>query len=133
MKYSQTVGIIAAFCLVGICFLPWSYIESRHITITGFDATGTNYGKPGMLNTILGVLMVVLFAIPAIWAKRTNVFLAALNLAFSFRNYLLLSACMMGECPEKKPGLYLGLIFSLVIMVMTLLPRLPVDHDTANR
>lgn len=129
MKYSQTTGIIAALCLIGICFFPWSYIASQHITVTGFSAVGTSYGKPGMLNTILGSLMIILFAVPALWAKRTNVFLAAFNLAFSFRNYLLLSACMMGECPEKKPALYIALILSLLIMVMTLLPKLPVKTE----
>ena len=78
MKYSQTIGIIAALMLIGICFLPWSYIASLNITITGFSAAGTNYGKPGLVNAILCSLMIILFAVPAIWAKRTNFFLAAL-------------------------------------------------------
>ncbi len=129
MKYSQTAGIISALIIMLLCFLPWTYIASQQITVTGFSATGTNYGKPGLLNMILCGLMVILFGIPALWAKRTNVLLAALSLAWSFRNFLLLSSCMMGECPEKKPALYAIFFLALVMMTMTLLPKLPVKKD----
>ena len=130
MKHSQTAGIIASLVIVLLCFLPWTFIASQQITVTGFHATGTNYGKPGLLNVILCGLMIILFAIPAIWSKRTNVFLAALNLAWSFRNFLLLSSCMMGECPEKKVALYLLLLIAVVVMIMALLPKLP--HGKTN-
>lgn len=123
MKHSQTIGILACIALLGICFLPWSYIASRQITISGFYAAGTHFGKPGLFNTAMCVIMLVLFAVPAVWAKRSNVFAAALNLAWSFRNYLLLSSCMMGECPEKRPALYGLLLLSVIIQVMALLPK----------
>lgn len=124
MKHSQTIGIIATLALVAICFLPWSYIASRQITITGFQAVGTHFGKPGLFTVILSGVMLVMFAVPAIWSKRTNVFIAALNLAWSFRNYLMISTCLMGECPEKKPALYAHVVLSALILLMTLLPRL---------
>lgn len=124
MKHSQTIGIIATLALVAICFLPWSYITSRQITITGFQAVGTNFGKPGLFTVILSGIMLVMFAVPAIWSKRTNVFIAALNLAWSFRNYLMISTCLMGECPEKKPALYAQVALSVLILLMTLLPKL---------
>lgn len=124
MKYSQTIGIIACIALTGICFLPWSFIASQQITVTGFHAAGTSFGKPGLFNTIMCAIMVILFVVPAVWAKRTNVFVAALNLAWSFRNYLLLSACMMGECPEKKPALYILLFLSVTIQLMAFLPKI---------
>ena len=123
MKHSQTIGILACIALLGICFLPWTYITSRQITISGFYAVGTDFGKPGLFNTAMCVGMLVLFALPAVWAKRSNVFIAALNLAWSFRNYLLLSSCMMGECPEKRPALYGLLLLSVIIQVMALLPK----------
>jgi hypothetical protein len=128
MKYSQRIGITATFALMAVCFLPWSYIVSKQITVSGFFAIGTNYGKPGLFNFAMCVLMLVLFAVPAVWSKRTNVFIAALNLAWSIRNYLLLSSCMMGECPEKKPGLYLLVLLALIIQVMSLLPKLEVKR-----
>lgn len=126
MKYSQIIGIASALLMIGLCFLPWSFIASRQLTVTGINAAGTNFGKPGLFNIGICVIMVALFAIPAIWAKRTNVFLAALILAWTFRNYLLISTCMMGECPEKKPALFAMLGLALVIQVMTLLPKMDV-------
>lgn len=87
------------------------------------SAPGTNFGKPGLFNMVMCIMMIILFVIPAIWSKRTNIFIAALNLAWAFRNYLLISTCMMGECPEKKPALF-GLVgLALVIQVMTLMPK----------
>jgi hypothetical protein len=128
MKYSQFIGVIAAFLLIVVCFFPWSFIASQQLTVTGLHAAGTNYGKPGLFNIILCLILIVLFALPAIWAKRTNVFIAALNLAWAIRNYLLLSFCMMGECPEKKPALFALIALAVVIQLMSLLPKLAIDH-----
>ena len=136
MKYSQLIGIVAALALMAICFLPWSYIASQQITVSGFHAPGTNYGKPGLFNMAMCVIMLVMFLVPAVWSKRTNVFIAALNLAWSFRNYLLLSSCMMGECPEKKPALYILLVLSGILLLMTLLPKMEMksgEQGTSNR
>jgi hypothetical protein len=127
MKYSQRIGILAAVAIMAVCFLPWSYIAGPNITISGFHAEGTNFGRPGLMNFILCVIMLVLYSVPAIWAKRINVFISAVNLAWSFRNYLMVTACMMGVCPEKKAGLYFLLFFSLVTQVMALLPKMPVN------
>ena len=128
MKYSQTIGIVAALAMIALCFLPWSFIASQQLTISGMQAKGTNFGKPGLVNLILCTLMVILFLIPAIWSKRANVFLAALNLAWAFRNYLLLSSCMMGECPEKKPALFIIVALGLIIQVMSFLPRISMEN-----
>lgn len=128
MKHSQTIGIIATLALVAMCFLPWSYIASQQLTITGFHTTGTSFGRPGVLSVTMAVIMLVMFLVPAIWSKRTNMFVAALNLAWSFRNYLLVSSCLMGECPEKKPALYALVALAIVIQIMTLLPRLEVTR-----
>jgi hypothetical protein len=124
MKHSQTIGIIASLLVITLCFFPWSYVVSKQITISGFQTAGTSFGKPGMFNIILCSLMILFFLLPRIWAKRTNMFIAALNLAWSFRNFILVSGCMMGECPEKRPALYGILILSMGIQFMTLLPKI---------
>lgn len=129
MKHSQTIGIIAAMGLLASCFLPWSFVASRQLTISGFNAAGTNFGKPALFLFAVSIMMIILYAVPAIWAKRTNVFLAALNLAWAFRNYLLVSACMMGECPEKQPALYVMLAMAAIMQITALLPRLPVKKS----
>jgi hypothetical protein len=132
MKYSQRIGILAAAGIMAVCFLPWSYIAGPDISISGFHAAGTNFGRPGLLNFVFCTIMLILYAVPAIWAKRWNVFVAAVNLAWSFRNYLLVTACMMGVCPEKKIGLYLLLFLSVVAQVMALLPKMPAKSNNAN-
>lgn len=124
MKHSQTIGIISALIIIILCFFPWSYVASKQLTVSGLHAEGTSFGKPGLFNIITCCVMILFFLLPRIWAKRTNMFIAALNLAWSFRNYILISACMMGECPEKKPALYLILVLSGVIQVMTFLPKI---------
>ena len=129
MKHSQLIGIIAVLALVGICFLPWSYIPSKNIVITGFHSEGTQFGKPGYLNIILSSVCLLFFALPKIWAKRTNVFIAAINLAWAVRNYFLLSSCLLGECPEVKPGLYLLIIATIIIQAMALLPKINIPEN----
>ena len=79
MKHSQLIGIIAVLALIGICFVPWSFIPSKNIVITGFQSAGTDFGRPGYLNIILSTVCLLFFAIPKIWAKRANVFIAAIK------------------------------------------------------
>jgi hypothetical protein len=88
------------------------------------SAPGTIYGKPGLMHLVLGAIIILFFLIPKIWAKRINVFIAAINLAWAFRNYILLTTCYMGECPKAKPALYLSPLLCLAILIMTFLPDL---------
>ena len=124
MKYTQTIGIIAALVVLICSFLPWSIVVSEQITISGFDTKGTRFGKPGLFLNFFTIIAIVLFLIPAIWAKRTNIFIGAIVFTWSLRNYILVSTCLMGECPVKQPALYALVIASGVVMLMTLLPKL---------
>jgi len=124
MKHSQLIGIIAAIGTIIISFLPWSYLASIHLQVSGLEATGTNFGKPALLNIILVCISIVFFATQKIWAKRWNLLIAALNLAWSARNFILISTCMYGDCPELKPAIYLLPAFATIIMVMTFLPKM---------
>jgi hypothetical protein len=124
MKYSQTIGIIACLIVLICSYLPWSIVVSEHITISGFDTRGTRFGRPGLFLDFFTVLSLLLFAIPKIWAKRTNIFIWAIVFTWSIRNYILVSTCLMGECPVKQPALYVLVGASLVVMIMTLLPTI---------
>lgn len=126
MKYSQLFGIIAVLALAAICYLPWSYIQEKNILVTGMSAPGTMFGKPGLMHFVLGVPLIMFFIIPKIWAKRINVFISAINLAWSVRNYILLSTCFMGECPKIKLGLILSMALSTFILVMTFFPKIKI-------
>ena len=76
------------------------------------------------LTSLLSFIAIVLFLIPAIWAKRTNIFIGAIVFTWSLRNYILVSTCLMGECPVKQPALYALVVAGGVVMLMTLLPKL---------
>jgi hypothetical protein len=126
MKYTQLIGVIAAFAVIAACYFPWTYIESKHLVISGMAAPDTNFGRPGLMNVMVSAISIFLFAVPRIWAKRTNLFTTIFNLAWSIRNFILLASCLMGECPVKKPALYLLVFFSFIMVVMALLPKLAV-------
>jgi hypothetical protein len=126
MKYSQLFGIIAVFALAAVCYLPWSYIAEKNIFVTGMSAPGTMFGQPGLMHLVLGLPLIIFFIIPKIWAKRINVFIGAINLAWSVRNYILLTTCFMGECPHMKAGLVFSIMLSAFILVMVFLPKINV-------
>jgi hypothetical protein len=129
MKYSQLIGIIAVLALIAICFMPWVYIASVNIIVTGLHAEGTNFGKPGLVNIMLGIVCIILFLLPKIWAKRVNFFVGTINFAWSVKNYIVVTACFAGDCPEKRTGIFLQLIASLIIMVMTFLPKVALPEE----
>jgi len=116
MRYMKWIGLLAAALLVFSCFLPWVVIGSKGIVISGVDATGTNYGKPGYFNLLMAAFFLFFHFVPKVWAKRANLAVVALNIGWTIRNFYLLTACHGGECPEKKTGLFL-LIFSAVLML----------------
>jgi hypothetical protein len=129
MKHSQWIGIGAAILLVAACFMPWAFFPSLGKEFTGFFSEQNTYGRPGRPLTVLCMAMILLFAIPRIWAKRANILVAAITLAFTIRCYILYTSCYNGICPEKKPGIFIALAAAVVTMVMSLLPDLPVRQE----
>ena len=129
MKYSQTVGVLAVVALVGICFMPWVYIASQNITVTGMYSKGTSFGRFGLTSIALGIVSAILFVIPTVGAKRTNFLIAAINFAWSIKNYIVMTACLYGDCPDKKAGIFLQFAVSLVILVMTFLPKIDLSKE----
>ena len=126
MRWTKWIGIAVTLLLVAACFMDWVYIASKKITVTGIESTGTDFGKPGAFHLLLSFLFIVFSLIPRIWAKRANVPVAALNVGWAIRNYLLISACSGGECPEKHIGLYLVMACSLVMMIASWFPDIKV-------
>jgi len=129
MRYMKWIGIAAAIVLIISCFIPWVFIESRNITISGVDATGTNYGKPGYFNFITTGLFLLFTIIPKIWAKRFNLFVTAINVGWAVRNFFILTSCQGGECPDKKSGIYLMLIASIVMLISSMFPDMKIPEE----
>jgi hypothetical protein len=126
MKYSQQIGLVLALAVIGVCWMPWVYIESKSILIDGFHAKGTHFGRPGLFIAYASGMACVLFLVNKIWAKRINIFITTFAFAWSIRNYIILSTCYGGECPEKRVGLYLLVGLSASMFLMSLLPKIKV-------
>jgi len=129
MRWMKWTGIVAAVLLVISCFLTWVVIVSRNIIVTGVNAAGTNYGKPGYFNLLMTLFFLAFTLIPKIWAKRVNLLVTALNLAWAVRNYFIISACSAGDCPEKHTGIFLLLLASAVMLVSSLVPDLKLPEQ----
>ena len=122
MRWMKWISLLSVLVLIGSCFMTWVEIPSRDIVISGIRAEGTQYGKPGYLHLVLSFFFLVLLFVQRIWAKRLNVFLGAINLAWAIRNFVVISGCYGGECPQKKWGIYLVVIMSVLMLVTSLFP-----------
>ncbi|MBL7723005.1 MAG: hypothetical protein JNK27_02605 [Chitinophagaceae bacterium] len=132
MKYMKWIGLAAAVLLIVSCFTPWVIIASQNIVVSGVDATGTNYGKPGYIHLVLVVFYIVFTLVPRLWAKRANLLVVALNSAWMLRNFLVIATCKVGECPERETGLYLMMISSLLMLLSALFPDIKIKNQQDN-
>ena len=127
------IGVMAALLLSVSCFTPWVIFQSRNIIVSGIDAGGTNFGKPGYLHFVFTAVFIILSFIQKTGAKRINVPIAAINLAWAIRNYFVLTACSAGECPQTQTGLWLVLFASGLMMVSALFPDIAIiKNKTAD-
>jgi hypothetical protein len=127
------IGLAAAVLMIVSCFSPWVFIESRNITISGIDATGTNFGKPGYFHLLMTAFFLLCTFIQRLWAKRTNLLITALNIGWAIRNYFIITACMGGDCPVKKAGIYMMLLASTLMMVSALFPDMKLPGEKNNK
>jgi hypothetical protein len=121
MRLRKWLAILSTALLIGSLYFPWVTIESKNIVISGMNATGTNFGKPGLLNLVLAIAFLLLLLINRNWSKVAAFFVSALNIAWAVRNYVVVSTCSGGICPVKHTALYVLLISAILISVFTLL------------
>jgi len=129
MRYMKWVGLFAVILLIVSCFLPWVIIPSKNIVVSGIDSTGTNFGKPGYTHFVLSFFFIIFHFIPRLWAKRSNLLVVALNIAWAIRNYFIISMCREGDCPEKQIGLWLVLLASILILIAALFPDIKLKEE----
>ncbi len=132
MRVMKWIGFIAAVVLIVSCFQPWVFIESKNITVSGIDSTGTSFGKPGYFHFLMIAFFLFFHFIPRVWAKRSNLLIVALNLAWAIRNYILISSCQMGECPVKKTAIYLLIPLSVLMLAAALFPDIDLERNKTN-
>ena len=137
MRFLKPLGALLAILLIAACFMPWVEIASRQMIITGVDPAKSNYGKPGYMHLIFAGLFLLLTALPKLWSRRLNMFFSAFNVAWAFKNLLLMGACAYGECPVKKAALYalpilsVGMLLSVLLAPERMVPD-PVDDELAT-
>jgi hypothetical protein len=123
------VGLFAVILLIVSCFLPWVIIPSKNIVVRGVESTGTNFGKPSYTHFVLSFFFIIFHFIPRLWAKRSNLLVVALNIAWAIRNYFIISMCREGDCPEKQIGLWLVLLASILILIAALFPDIKLKEE----
>lgn len=120
--YSKWIALIASLLLVIACFLPWAYYPDLDKVFTGFFSEKNIYGRPGKWLTVMAILSILCHFLPQVFYKRVNLLLMALNLAYAIKTYIVFAACYHGYCPEKRPGIYLMLIASILLMAAAVFP-----------
>lgn len=128
-RYLKWIGLTAAILLSVSCFTPWVFIASKNITVSGIDATGTNFGRPGYFHFVMAAFFTLFTLIPRLWAKRVNLLIVALNLAWAVRNFFVISACEAGECPQKKTGLFIVLLSAIIMLFSALFPDIKLKNE----
>jgi uncharacterized membrane protein YfhO len=133
MKYSQGIGIAAAISLVASCFLNWAWYPDLQQHFTGFYSYQNYYGRRGIFFSVMASLAVLFYIIPRLWAKRINLLVTAINLAYAVFTFITFTRCYgPAICPEKRFGLFLLCASALVMMIMALLPDLSVEKIKAR-
>ncbi|AEW00421.1 hypothetical protein A4D02_24145 [Niastella koreensis] len=129
MKYSQWIGIAASILLVIAGFLPWTYHPDLNKNFTGFFTENNVYGKPGYVFVWMSIITIVFFAIQRVWAKRWNMFICALVLAYAIKSFIMYSGCYRGICPDKLAGLWIMLVSAALMMAMALFPDMKLNEE----
>lgn len=137
MRFSSIlhrIGLAACVLLVISCFLPWTYYADPHITseaektFTGFFTFHNQYGKPGKLLALIAVIVFSFMWLPKIWAKRANIFITALGVGYAVKTYILYTSCYNAYCPEKKAGIFLMMLSTVLMLIAAMFPNVKLEE-----
>jgi hypothetical protein len=134
-KILHRIGLLACILLVVSCFLPWTYYADPHIateaqrTFTGFSTYQNQYGKPGKLLSLIAIIVFVFMLLPKIWAKRANLFIAALGVGYAIKSYVLYTSCYNAYCPEKRVGIFIMVISVIILLIAAAFPDLKLEEE----
>ena len=131
MKITKWLTALAALLFLVSHFFPWLVIHSKQIVVSGLDATGTRYGKPGLFSLLFISLFFILNFILRNWAHRSCIILAALNMGWTFRNFALLSMCYGGECPQRQIAFYVYMMTGVLLLLLVLLQPVRIKEENS--
>lgn len=129
MKHYKLIGWLACLLLFISCFLPWTYYADLNKNFTGFFSEQNNYGKPGIVFVFIAVVSALLIGVDKIWAKRTHIFLTALNIGYLIKTYILFTSCYNAYCPAKKFGIYLLIISCVALLIVSVFPDVKLAEE----
>ncbi len=132
MKYSQSFGVFAAVVLVASCTLNWTWYHDLQEHFTGFYSAGNNYGKPGRVFLFMAAVATIFFLLKRVWAKRWNLLVCGLIVAYAVKTFILYTSCYRGICPEKQAGIWIMLAAAIMMMVAAVLPDLKLREEVPN-
>jgi len=122
------LGMVACIGMIITCFIPWVHYNSINETFTGFHvtkfATGNYYGRAGIIISVFTAVIFLFMILPRLWAKRVNLFLAALLFAYCLRTYIIFTSALFEGEVEKKAGIYLIIVFSFIMLLGAVFPRI---------
>ena len=131
-KILQKAGIIACIILLLSCFMPWAFYADIHETFTGFYSFQNQYGKPGKFLSVMAMIAFALMMLPKIWAKRANLFVCALAVGYAIKTYILFTSCYNAYCPEKKAGIFIMLLSTIIMLISSAFPDLKINKQKEN-
>jgi hypothetical protein len=127
-KLLHYAALLICIALIATCFMPWVHYNSINETFTGFNvkpfATGVNLGRAGKIITIFTTISFLLTALPFIAAKRANMFVCALLMAYTIRTYIVFTGSIFEGEVVKLAGIYLINILALCLVVCSIFPYL---------
>jgi hypothetical protein len=129
MKFSRWIGMAGVLLLVLSCTMNWTYYPDIKQFFTAFNTYNNVYGKPGKFLIGLAGIASLFYLLPKIWAKRWNILVCCIVLAFGIRTFIVFSACYRGICPHKQIGIWLMLVATIIMMVAALFPDLKLKQD----
>lgn len=132
MKYSNLIGILASIILIIICFLPWTYHADIQKTFTGFLSEKNMYGRPGKYFLFFAILSILFFFLNKTWSKRVQLFLSGIIVAYAIKTYILFTSCYNAYCPDKKPAIYLLMIISVIILIVSIFPNINISSPNST-
>lgn len=130
MQSIRWLSVLTAAIIITACFFTWVSVESKSFFVGGFySSPNSRFGEPGILHTVFCVIYILFLMLNKLWSMRTAFFVSAFNIAWAIRNYIVISACSGGICPEKHTGLYTILIGSLLLVILTPFIRVKAKQD----
>ncbi|MEP6675959.1 MAG: hypothetical protein ABJA78_12425 [Ferruginibacter sp.] len=129
LKILHWTGIAACILLIVSCFLPWTHYANDPVirdeaqrTFTGFYSYDNYYGRPGKFLSAIAIISMLMKLLPKVWAKRTDLFVTGIGIAYTARTVVEYTGSYTGIHPEIKIGLILMLVSVITIFIAALSP-----------